>query len=83
MSEEIKGQWGGKRPNTGGKREGAGRKPSVFRSARNTFSFYIKKELASQVDEYSEMSGHSKGEIVEIALTEFFGRLKREGFADD
>lgn len=80
-SQKKKGPWGGKRPNTGGKRPGAGRKPNPHKS-HDTFGYYLKVGLAKKIDEYAEMSGYTKGEIVELALGEFFDRLKREGFED-
>ena len=82
MPKKKKGTWGGKRPNTGGPRPNSGRRPDRGKAKRGTVSFYIEIGLAGKVQAWSDHTGNSKGEIVEQALTEFFDRLEREGYAE-
>lgn len=41
-------------------------------------TYYMTPKLISKIDEYSQLSGHNKSELVRLALSYFFEHLKIE-----
>lgn len=65
---------------SGGKREGAGRKPGPKKVRRRLPTVDVSKQLGARVDRLAETDGISVAEVVRLALTSY---LDYRGFTDE